>query len=148
MLFSLHLNALVSFELPDWKLHQAFQDKFINLIKSNASRFETDLVTYIFCIIFSRKHKKLIDYELWHNLFSLTELWTQPHILHLYDQNLQLLKICQFSICTSTLLLWTLLLEQARKLQATLEGRQPKLWLTHWLTHSLTGVRCRATSVA
>ena len=38
--------------------------------------------------------------------------------------------------------------EQARRLQATLEGRQPKLWLTHSLTHSLTGVKCRVTSVA
>ena len=38
--------------------------------------------------------------------------------------------------------------EQARKLQATLEGCNPKLWITDWLTDSLTGVKCRATSVA
>ena len=35
-------------------------------------------------------------------------------------------------------------LKQARKLQATLEGCNPKLWLNH----SLTGVKCRATGVA
>ena len=38
--------------------------------------------------------------------------------------------------------------QQARKLQATLEGCNPKLWLTRLLVHSLTGVKCRATSVA
>ena len=38
--------------------------------------------------------------------------------------------------------------KQARKLQATLEGCNPKLWITDWLTDSLTGVKCRATSVA
>ena len=35
--------------------------------------------------------------------------------------------------------------KQARKLQATLEGCNPKLCLA---TDSLTGVKCRATSVA
>ena len=34
--------------------------------------------------------------------------------------------------------------KQARKLQATLEGCNPKIWITH----SLTAVKCRATSVA
>ena len=38
--------------------------------------------------------------------------------------------------------------KQARKLQGTLEGCNPKLWITDWLTDSLTGVKCRATSVA
>ena len=36
--------------------------------------------------------------------------------------------------------------KQARKLQATLEDANPKLWLTYSLTDG--GVRCRATSVA
>ena len=39
-------------------------------------------------------------------------------------------------------------MQQARKLQATLEGCNPKLWITYSLTHSLTGVKCRATGVA
>ena len=31
-------------------------------------------------------------------------------------------------------LFWEIVQKQARKLQATLEGCNPKLWITHWLT--------------
>ena len=57
----------------------------------------------------------------WHKWFSIVQT-LKSEIIH-GDQHLK---------------------KQARKLQATLEGCNPKLWITY----SLTGVKCRATSVA
>ena len=63
-------------------------------------------------------------------LFHL-EMMMRRFFAHFYPRN----------SCTCPLIF---LLKQARKLQATLEDCNPKLWLAH----SLTGVKCRATSVA